>query len=276
MKRKVSVVSGYDSTTALFGSSLEKCDVSTFVLSERRYPPHFQTPAHAHETSLFCLVLDGSYTETSGGRQQICQPSTFLFHEAGDRHAEQFHDKGGHSFIVEIPSVRVAELTGSSNLVICTSLFRNGNLPILAKKLYREFKRFDNFSPLIMEGLVFEIIGEVSRQSNGARSDRCPSWLKSVEEYIKDHFEDRLTLPELAAVINVHPVHLAQTFRRHYNTTIGSYLRRLRLERSREQLLSTNKTLAEIACGNGFSDQSHFTRLFKREFGQTPHAYRQN
>ena len=106
--------------------------------------------------------------------------------------------------------------------------------------------------------------------------ERSPIWLKTVEELLREKFNERLTLAEIAETVGVHPVHLAQSFRRHYQMTIGGFVRRLRLERSRRQLLDTDQTLAEIALGSGFSDQSHFTRLFKAEFGQTPNAFRQN
>jgi AraC family transcriptional regulator len=267
---------GATSGAELFGNSLETCNVSTFTLSERKYPPFFQTPSHAHENSLFCLVLGGSYTEISSQRTRVCQPSTFLFHAAGDPHAEHFHRSGGHSFIVEIPLNRSVELPEKFNSAICSSMFSNGNIPLLGRRLYEEFKHFDKFSSLIIEGLVYEIFGEVCRQTAVLHGERSPIWLKTVEELLREKFNERLTLAEIAETVGVHPVHLAQSFRRHYQMTIGGFVRRLRLERSRRQLLDTDQTLAEIALGSGFSDQSHFTRLFKAEFGQTPNAFRQN
>ena len=270
------MVQSATSGTELYGNSLKKCSVSSFTLSERRYPPFFQTPAHAHENSLFCLVLEGSYTEISSQRTQVCKPSTFLFHAAGDPHAEHFHQSGGHSFIVEIPLNRLVELSGTFNSATYSSMFSNGNIPLLGKRLYGEFKHFDKFSPLIIEGLVYEIFGEVSRRMAVSRGSRPPVWLKAVEELLREKFDERLTLTEIAETVGVHPVHVAQSFRRHYQVTVGGFVRRLRLERSRQQLLDTDRTLAEIALDNGFSDQSHFTRLFKAEFGQTPNSFRQN
>ncbi len=71
-------------------------------MSERFYEPYFRTPEHAHDKALFCLVLDGSYTETYGSQHRECSRATALFHVSGDPHAEYFHSFGGHSFIVEI------------------------------------------------------------------------------------------------------------------------------------------------------------------------------
>lgn len=259
----------------LFGESLQRQKVSAFTLTERFYPPFFKTPEHSHENALFCLVLKGNYTETYGKKRRECLPSTALFHASDDPHAEYFHAQGGHSFIVEIEQNWIKNIRQQINFPNITADFRNGNLPQLGAKLYREFQRFDAVSPMIIEGLMLEITGETARQTFEKKYQK-PFWLKKVETYLQERFTETFSLDEIADFAGIHPVHLAQTFRKFHQTTIGNYLRRIRLENARRQLVETKKTLAEISLNNGFSDQSHFSRLFKSEFGITPNQYRQN
>lgn len=259
----------------LFGQSLKRQKVSAFTLTERFYPPFFKTPEHAHENALFCFVLKGNYTETYGRRKRECLPSTALFHASDDPHAEQFHALGGHSFIVEIERNWIKSIRGKIKFPNTTADFKSGNLPHLGAKLYREFQKFDAVSPLIIEGLMLEITGETARQIFD-KKHRKPFWLTKVESYLRERFAESFSLDEVADFAEIHPVHLAQTFRKFHQTTVGNYLRRLRLENACRQLRETSKPLAEIAFENGFSDQSHFTRHFKREFGATPNKYRQN
>ena len=54
----------------------------------------------------------------------------------------------------------------------------------------------------------------------------------------------------------------------------GEYIRQLRVEYACRQLSSSSTALAEIASAAGFSDQSHFSRTFKRQIGMTPSQYR--
>jgi AraC-like DNA-binding protein len=51
-------------------------------------------------------------------------------------------------------------------------------------------------------------------------------------------------------------------------------LRQLRVEWAAQQLRETTSPIAEISCAAGFSDQSHFTRVFGRAMGVSPAAYR--
>jgi AraC family transcriptional regulator len=257
----------------LFGKSLQCRKLSAFTLSERFYAPFFKTPAHTHENALFCLVLKGNYTESFGRARRECSPRTALFHASDDPHAEHFHADGGHSFIVEIDRPWIDRVRDEYGFPSVTSDFRSGVLPVLGLKLYREFRSFDEMSPLIVEGLMLEIAGEAAR-SSAASAPRRPRWLERTEEYLNDRVADPFSLSEVARFAGVHPVHLAQTFRRFNQISVGGYLRRLRLERARREILQTSRPIARIAADCGFSDQSHLSRTFKREFGITPQRFR--
>jgi len=90
---------------------------------------------------------------------------------------------------------------------------------------------------------------------------------------IEQRFQERLPLASVAKRVGVHPVHLARTFRRVHQITFASYVRQLRIDFARRQLLGP-ATLSDIACAAGFCDQSHFSRCFKRHTGFTPAEYR--
>lgn len=259
--------------TDLFGKSLLTRKVSSFEFSERFYPPFFKTPPHTHDNALFCLVLRGRYTETYGRARRECSPRTALFHASDDPHAEHFHECGGHSFIVEIDRGWIDRLRDEFRFPDVTSDFRNGLVPMLGARLYDEFCRFDEASPLVIEGLMLEIAGETARSVIRSQNAK-PVWLLRTERLLAERFAEKLTLAEIAAFAGVHPVHLAQSFRKFHRTTVGGYVRGLRFEKARELLISTSRPISEIALACGFTDQSHFSRRFRSEFGVTPNSFR--
>jgi AraC family transcriptional regulator len=256
-----------------YGSTLKTRSLGDFVLTERAYPARYETPSHVHDRPLFCVVLDGSYEEVNGGRTHQCTASTMLFHAAHEEHLERFGGAGGRSLIVEIEPgwyQRVREVApGGVHTVACDG----GGLRLSGAKLYREFGSEDEASPLIIEGLMLELIGEFLRlrQPNVSRP---PHWLSDVREYIRANFSQRLTLELIGRAAHAHPVHVAQTFRRFHQCTIGEYLRRLRVDFACKELVTSDKAMSEIALAAGFSDQSHFNRSFKRELGMSPSQYR--
>jgi AraC family transcriptional regulator len=259
---------------SLFGDSVRKRELQAFSLTERVYPPNFQTPDHTHENALFTFVLGGSYTETFGTRRRHCERASALFHPGGDIHAEHFSDAGGRLFIIEMLKDLTARIRANSSFPNTTIQSKSGNLTKLGARAYAEFERFDESSPLIIEGLMLEIVGEATRLQDNQVIHPVPRWLQDVEELLMQRFAEPLTLKEIAKIADVHPVHLAQTFRKLRDHTVGDRLREIRLEHARESLKFTRIPISQIAAQCGFSDQSHLSRLFKNRYGTTPRAYR--
>jgi AraC family transcriptional regulator len=260
---------------SFYGETLRNCKVASFELSERLYPPRFQTPKHSHQQALFCFVLQGGYTEEYGGRKRECKSSNLLFHPPDEQHAEYFHDSGGHSFLIEINPIWLDRVRDYLIIRENSTAFYGGVLELLARKLYKEFLHMDEFSPLVIEGLLLEMLGEASRQCSSGGAQQPPRWLQQAKEVLQAQFATTLTLAEVAAAVGVHPVHLAQMFHKTYRCTVGDYLRRLRIEYACHELATSEKPIVDIALAAGFCDQSHFSRTFKRSTGVAPSQYRE-
>jgi len=82
------------------------------------------------------------------------------------------------------------------------------------------------------------------------------------------------SLAEVAAELDVAPVRLARAFRRAFGESPGDYVRRERIRIACERLATSDVGLAALAAELGFVDQSHFTRVFRRELGVTPGSWR--
>jgi AraC family transcriptional regulator len=173
-------------------------------------------------------------------------------------------------------SSRWLDLVGcESSFINSPAYFQSGRPGQLMAKIYLEFCKFDEFSPLVIEGLVLEMLGQASRQSVKHRSrNGAPGWLARVRELLHDRFDEGLPFSEIARTAGVHETHLSREFHRYFGCTVGEYVRRLRVDFACRRLSATDAPLAEIALAAGFFDQSHFTRTFKSQTGMTPHKYR--
>jgi AraC family transcriptional regulator len=98
--------------------------------------------------------------------------------------------------------------------------------------------------------------------------------LRAVLEYIHEHLDGELSLDDLAAVVHVSPYHFARLFKNSTGLPPHQYVIARRIERAKELLRDRDLlSLAEVAVETGFSDQSHFTRHFKRLVGVTPRIF---
>ena len=259
--------------TNLHGNKLKSCQVAGVRLTETVYPPGLILLKHSHRHAYFCMVLQGNYTESCGMKTLACRPLTLLFRTQNESHSDHFHGTGSRCFIIEIEP-HFLERVCQYQLIMETSDFQGG-MPIwLSMRLYSEFRRMDQLSPLVIEALALEMLVETSRL-NSKISERSPRlWLEQVKEIIHERFSESPTITEIAASVGVHPVHLAREFRKSFRCTVGEYIRKLRIDYACRQLFESDTPLVEIAVAAGFSDHSHFSRTFKHLIGMTPIEYR--
>jgi AraC-like DNA-binding protein len=128
-----------------------------------------------------------------------------------------------------------------------------------------------------IENILLDVYKKFLRQKAGTR--KVPAWAKELKEIIQDQIDTNLhlTLKKVSESLNVHPTYLSREFSKYFDDlSFGDYLRKLRIEKAMSLLAKTDNSLAEIAYLTGFSDQSHFNRIFRKFNGVNPSEYRKN
>jgi len=124
-----------------------------------------------------------------------------------------------------------------------------------------------------VEHLFIEVFEKYLKQKLSVK--KIPAWAKELKEIIQDQIDTTITLKQLSKDLDINPAYLSREFSKYFNDlSFGEYIRKLRIEKAIEYLNSSNYSLTKIAYLTGFSDQSHFTRIFKKHIGQNPSVYR--
>jgi AraC-like DNA-binding protein len=105
---------------------------------------------------------------------------------------------------------------------------------------------------------------------------RAPQWLKRAREIVETHFLEPFSVSEIATEVGVHMLHLSRDFHRYNRCNLNQLIRRRRVEHACHLLTYSNINLAEIALACCFSDQSHFSKVFKDHLGITPARFRKH
>jgi len=255
-----------------YGSVSNKTRLASAIVSESVYGKTLCLPEHSHELGFFTLIIDGQYSEVVSGRDVYYSPQTVLWRQAETSHKDRIEANKSRFFFVEIERA-YSEKLSLYGPVPERLAERNGSLTWLASRLRNEIVNAETSSPLIAEGITLEMLGQLTLAKKFG-DKRRPHWVVRVAERLNEEFASCLSNEDLAAEAGVHPVHLASVFRRYYSENIGEYVQRLRVERASVLLNNLEMPLTEIAYECGFSDQSHFSRVFKRRTGLTPGAFR--
>jgi AraC-like DNA-binding protein len=128
------------------------------------------------------------------------------------------------------------------------------------------------------EKLLLEIFNAFMQEKT-EQSGKAPQWARQLKEIIQDQIDTNLnlSLKQVAAGLDMNPTYVSREFSKYFSDlSFGEYIRKLRIEKAIELLSNTSNSLAEIAYLTGFSDQSHFNRIFKQHTGQNPSVFRKS
>jgi AraC-like DNA-binding protein len=126
------------------------------------------------------------------------------------------------------------------------------------------------------EQLLLQVYHQYLKQEKGSKT---PDWAKSLKEMIQDQLDTNMTLSlqQASEELEINPAYLSREFSKHFdNLTFGDYMRKLRIKKACQLMEDGGHNLTEIAYLTGFSDQSHFTRIFKKQTGLSPATYKKD
>jgi AraC-like DNA-binding protein len=106
------------------------------------------------------------------------------------------------------------------------------------------------------------------------RGGLAPCASRRVLAHIEGKLADRIEMADLAAIAGLSECHFTRAFRQSHGMPPHRYLMSRRIAVGAGLIERTDRALADIALSVGFSDHSHFTRMFVRLTGETPRSYR--
>jgi len=126
------------------------------------------------------------------------------------------------------------------------------------------------------ENQLLDVFKQFLQEEKGRK---IPEWAKELKAIIQDQIDTNLnlSLKGISEILQVHPAYLSREFSRYFeDLSFGDYIRKLRIDKAIQLLSTTTHSFTEIAYLTGFSDQSHFTRVFKKVTGKSPSIYKKN
>lgn len=133
-----------------------------------------------------------------------------------------------------------------------------------------------------MDAMTQLIVTRILRQQQGApqggldtyRGGLAPAALQSVQAYIEDQLAEKISVAQLAQLVNLSPYHFSRAFRQSTGCSPYQYLFQRRIERAKVLLKGTTLPVGDIGFQCGFPGHAHFSTSFRKATGVSPYAYR--
>ncbi len=234
-------------------------------LCQARYVTH-RFPVHAHAEVHVALIEAGRYGFRLDGRPQLAEAGDIMLLRPDEPHDGAAADPAGYAYRQALIPVPLWEET-------MAAAGRHPPGPAVRRStaaawLRRAFAAYRDRDALVLDAALAATILELGGGSAG-RTTAAPRAVRQALDLMRAQFAAPLTLADLAAATGTSRFALARAFRHHTGIGIHEWLMTYRLRQAR-RCLAQGMAAAEAAAANGFADQSHLIRRFKRTYGVTP------
>lgn len=152
-------------------------------------------------------------------------------------------------------------------LIAALPSFSDEDLQNAAKEVY-SFRHFSDIVKLVEHYLEL-IVENFEREQNASNYA-----VYQVEQYIRMHYQEDLTLNGLADLVYLNPNYLSNVFAQVTGCTLNKYIKQIRMNKAQELLLNTNMKVTDISQAVGYPNTSYFCKSFQNLFGTTPERFR--
>ncbi len=237
--------------------------------TNKTFAPHF------HDEYSIALITSGSHNFICNKNDFSAKPGDIRLINPGEIHMCKSKTWG---YITFTPDNNFVEAFSEScqkelhNITFANPVINNKKLTKLFIDLNSATKEWQD--ELMAENILEElIVNLISSYSNNSIKTQEISYsrkkLYQSVEYMKSNFDESLKLETLANISGLSKYHFLRKFKEEFNMTPHAYLLQIRIQNAKNMLLQ-NKILSDIAHSCGFSDQSHFTRVFNKIYGMSP------
>ena len=151
----------------------------------------------------------------------------------------------------------------------------------LLRQMLTEQERMEPGAEDMIFSLLSQLLLTLQRQAGAAKEKLQSAYsvqsehevIRRAQDYVAQHVREKLTVPIVAQGTGVSASYLTALFQKHLQLSPGEYIRRIKLQESRQMIREGNMNFTQIAETLHYSTIHQFSRQFKEKFGITPTQY---
>lgn len=149
-------------------------------------------------------------------------------------------------------------------------------LETLLHEVQEKEENFELCCQNLLEILIVTVVRNTQKKIFIAPAKKDTKECRFIEQYIDEHYSEDITLEALSRLTYLNKYYLAHAFKKYRGISPINYLLERRIAEAKHLLETTNFSVAKIASIVGFSSQSYFSQVFKKEMGTSPNTYRKS
>ncbi len=259
-----------------FSSLVRVTELYTFFYHEKERG--FIFPGEAHPMLELTYVDQGTLHSVADGQETVLEQGELMIYGPNQWHMQYADVDVAPRYVTFSFDLETTELDHLIN--------RKFKIPqrsaFLLQQLLHEQDRMDRYSSDLIISLLTQFLITLLRSdetpddtrlkaSNSVHSEN--EIIRRAQQYISSHVREKLSVPTVARMVDVSPSYLTALFHKNLQISPGEYIRRIKLQESKQMIRENSMNFSEIAAALQYSTVHHFSRQFKDKFGTTPTEY---
>lgn len=256
----------------------QKLNSKLLYISMSKYQGDWNSIPHTHHFAELFYVASGKGNFCLQNDIYPISTNDLIIVPPNTEHTEQSYNSNPLEYIVlGIEGITFVDTEMSGSRIIYNYSERTELLNLLNMIL----KEVQNKQPgyhLVCQNLLDVLLVQIIRRQNlvpaPISSTKMTKECGLIKQYLDSNYADNINLDTLAEMTHMNKYYLVHAFTKYAGLSPISYLNAKRLETSRELLTSTDFSILQIATSVGFSSQSYFSQVFRKEMNMTPNEFR--
>lgn len=260
--------------------AFQKLNTKLLYISMAKYQGDWKSIPHTHHFSELFYVVSGKGSFYLDGKTHPIGSNDLIIVSPNTEHTELSTSPEPLEYIVlGIEGITFLDLEGSNSHIIYnysrqTELLNLLNL--IAGEVRAEQSGYHLVCQYLMDVLLIQILRSQKLVPTPITTTKMNKECARIKQYLDSNYADSITLDALAEKAHMNKYYLVHAFTKYTGLSPINYLNTKRLQTSKELLETTDFSIAQISASIGFSSQSYFSQVFRKETGMTPNEYRKS
>ena len=237
----------------------------------------FVFPGEAHSMLELTYVDQGSLHSVADGTDILLKQGDLVIYSPNQWHMQHADMDVAPRYVTISFDLGGGDLSALYNRL----LHPNQAAITLLQQMLKEQERMDFYSTDLIISMLTQLLLILMRSCNSPIEQTKASntlhseneIVRQAQQYIGSHVREKLSVPLVARMVDVSPSYLTALFHKNLQISPGEYIRRLKLQESKQMIRENSMNFTEIAAALQYSTVHHFSRQFKDKFGITPSEY---
>ena len=251
-------------------------------ISSAKYGGDWHSVQHTHNCSELFYVIDGKGQFLIEDKTYPVSVNDLVIVNPNVSHTEVSLNASPLKYIVlGVEGLELTATKGNDNTNFCIINFKNWreNVLLCLQHMLTEIENKHAGYEIVCQDLMEILIVLLGRQTNFSTilapvNKKTSRLCGSTKRYIDIHYQENITLDQLAEVCHVSKYHLAHAFTEEYGISPINYLISKRIAEAEHLLKTTDFSLSLISNTTGFSSSSYFAQIFRKQKGMSPTEFR--